>query len=126
MPFKPGHDPHRNTGGRPRGRVAKFREMAGEQTDDGREIVEGLRAIYNDPTATKTERLKAYELLLAYLLGKPETAVSIEADVTARPAQLDGAALVGRLPMHVIDAVCQELDGDNPPLLPASTDEGGR
>jgi hypothetical protein len=125
MPFRPGNNA--NPAGRPRARITKFREQLADLTGDGKEIAEGLRAIYNDPASSKTERLKAYELALAYLLGKPEAAVSIDAEVSALPGRvIDIPALLARLPSNVIDAVVNELDDANPPLLPAATDEAER
>ncbi|MDX2091218.1 MAG: hypothetical protein SFX73_25390 [Kofleriaceae bacterium] len=108
--------------GRPRGRIQKFREALGKLTGDGTEIAEGLAAIWRDPEADAKERLAAYELALAYLLGKPEQAVSVEAEVSTNTPQLDGVELVRRLPEHVIDAVLVEMDKGAPLALPPRTD----
>jgi hypothetical protein len=120
--FKPGHDPRRNYGGRPRGRIAKLRATLGELSDDGREVAEVLRAIYLDPSATKKERIDAARLWLEYLCGKPEVAVELSADVTAGP-RLDATQLLARLPDELVDKVVAELDGDDPPLELESGDE---
>lgn len=93
MTFNPGRSG--NPAGRPRGRIAAFREMVGELTGDGREIAEGLRAIYKDPVSTPKERLDAYALLLSYLLGKPEAAVSIDANVRAMVGPPAGWEMMG-------------------------------
>lgn len=123
MPFKPGHDPNRNAAGRPRGRIAKFRAMLGDSTRDGQEMVDELTAIWRDKETPARERLAALELGLAYLLGKPESSVSIDAEVTARTGpQLDGAALIASLPLDVVREVNRAIE-ENPKLLIAAPDD---
>lgn len=110
--------------GRPRARIAKFRASLAELTGDGREIAEGLRAIWRDPATPAKERIAAYELALVYLLGKPEASVSIEADLTARPgAVLDMPRVLASLPSGFIDAVCEQLDAGDAPQLPSGPHE---
>lgn len=116
MTFKPGTSG--NPAGRPRGRIAKLRATLGELSDDGREVATVLREIYLDPEATKKERIDACALWLSYLVGKPEVAIDVTADVTAGP-RVDAQALLARLPAELIDRVVAELDGDSPPLLEA-------
>jgi hypothetical protein len=104
--------------GRPRGRIAKFRKLLGELTGDGREIAERLMKILRDPEASNKEVIDASALALSYLLGKPETVVKGELDVTARPGPaIDARALAARLPPELVSAVVRELDSDDPPLL---------
>jgi hypothetical protein len=121
--FSPGNNA--NPAGRPRGRIAKFRKLLGELTGDGREIAERLMAILRDPEASNKEVIDASALALSYLLGKPETVVKGELDVTARPGPaIDARLLAERLPPELVSAVVRELDSDDPPLLlPAGDDD---
>ena len=112
--------------GRPRQRISKFRAMLGELTGDGKEIAEGLRAIANDPESTKTERLKAYELLLSYLLGRPEQMVAVEADIAASGrAAIDMRAVLATLPTTVIDQVTGALEAAQQRQFAAGDDDQG-
>jgi len=121
--FKPGPDPRRNQAGRPRGRIAEFRELVGNLTGNGAAVAERLLAIINDPASTKKEVIDASALVLSYLLGKPEQAVSVEADITAGPPMLDGRAIAARLPGPVLDALIKATE-DAPPLALLPGDEG--
>lgn len=109
--------------GRPRGRIAAFRAKLGEITGDGATVADALHKIITDPASTKKEVIDASALLLSYLLGKPEQAVSIDAEVTAGPSMIDGAAIVRELPGPVIDALIEAHERARPLALPSGLDE---
>ena len=116
--FKSGHDPRRNTAGRPRGRIAAFRNVLGELTGDGREIAERLLAVIRNPETSNKEIIEASALVLSYLLGKPEQAVSVEGDVAVTAhAQLDMRAVLARLPTELVDRVVGAIDAAQPHAL---------
>lgn len=68
--------------------------------------------------------MRAVEIALSYLLGKPTQAVELQADIRGA-AQIDVRALAARLPPALVTTVVAELDSDDPPLLPPAGDGEG-
>lgn len=93
--YLPGSSGNAGGGGgrRPGNRVARFRQMVAEATDDGLEILSNLREIVANPMASNRDRIAACELLLAYFLGKPESHVSMDVETGPRRQAYD----LGRL-----------------------------
>ena len=104
-------------GGRPRGRISKLREALADKTRDGAELVETLTAIYRDPTADNKDRIKAIEIALSYLVGKPETVVSLEADIRSETPLIDARSLLTLVGGEAVTRVVEALDGGELPLL---------
>jgi hypothetical protein len=125
VPFRPGDDPRRNRGGRPRGIVSHIRE----QTDDGRELIDLLLRIARDEEQPMKIRLEAICDVLDRGFGRAAQGLRLEVepqrpDIAAMSAEERRATLTelrGRLdrllarPADVIDgAVVAEAEEEQP------------
>ena len=85
-PFKQGHDPRRNAGGRPSG-ARGLAAWAKRQTRGGKEMLEILFEIARDPTAKQEVRKAAAEAALTRTVGPPSQEIVLDATVEAQASQ---------------------------------------
>lgn len=91
--------------GRPRGRIAKLRQILGDMTDGGRTIAAELDSIMRDKAAPARERVQAATVMLSYLVGKPEASLAIDVSHSAPQLPADWGTMAPGDRMAFLEAI---------------------